>query len=317
MIGAPLGASTPSPLDGAGGLGHKPVVSPTPLPIARTVQELRAQVSAWRSAGERIALVPTMGALHEGHLSLVRLGRTRTDRVVASLFVNPTQFGPGEDFEAYPRDEAADARLLAEAGCDLLYAPAPTEMYSTASSTAVVVTGVSDPLEGALRPGHFQGVTTVVAKLLNQAQPDVAIFGEKDFQQLAVIRRMAADLDLPVEIVGAPIVRDADGLALSSRNAYLSAAQRTVAGRLNLILTDACRALAGGAAVTEVEAHGVRDLLAAGFDRVDYFEARDPDSLARLGPDPVAGPARLLAVAVLGHTRLLDNMPVPTRPPAP
>src|SRR5690348_331345 len=185
------------------------------LPIARTVAELRARVAAWRADGERVALTPTMGALHEGHLSLVRLGRAEADRVVASVFVNPTQFAPHEDFAAYPRDEARDAGLLAGAGCDLLFAPDVAEMYAPGFSTTVTVAGVSAPLEGAARPTHFAGVATVVAKLLLQAAPDVAVFGEKDYQQLQVIRRLARDLDLPVEIIGAPIVREPDGLAMS------------------------------------------------------------------------------------------------------
>ncbi|MFN3462384.1 MAG: 4-phosphopantoate--beta-alanine ligase, partial [Oceanibaculum sp.] len=173
-------------------------MSANPLPVVRTVAELRAQVRAWRSAGETVAMTPTMGALHEGHLSLVRLGKSRANRVLASIFVNPTQFGPNEDFERYPRDEAGDARLLASAGCDLLYAPDVSQIYPPDYATKVSVSGVSEPLDGAARPGHFDGVATVVAKLLNQAQPDVAVFGEKDFQQLQLIRRLARDLDLPV-----------------------------------------------------------------------------------------------------------------------
>src|ERR1700678_1500544 len=191
------------------------------LPACRTVAALREAVRGWRQAGERVALVPTMGFLHEGHLSLVRLGKTRADRGVASLVLNPTQFAPGEDFEAYPRDEARDGTLLASAGCDLLYAPAVEEMYPHGFATPVAVAGVSAPMDGAARPIHFAGVATVVAKLLTQALPDVAIFGEKDYQQLLVIRRMARDLDLPVEILGGQIVREPDGLALSSRNVYL------------------------------------------------------------------------------------------------
>jgi pantoate--beta-alanine ligase len=278
------------------------------LPIARTVADLRAQVAAWRREGLRVGLVPTMGALHEGHLSLVRLARTRADRVVASVFVNPTQFAPHEDFEAYPRDEAGDAALLAGAGCDLLFAPAVTEMYPPGASTTVIVRGVSEPLDGQFRPSHFAGVATIVTKLLNQCGPDVAVFGEKDFQQLQVIRRLAADLDLPVEIVGAPIIRDADGLALSSRNAYLTAAERPVAGRLNRILIEALRALRAGEAVDAVERNATAELRAIGFSQVDYVEARNPADLTRLGPGPAGGPIRILAAAHLGRTRLIDNM---------
>jgi pantoate--beta-alanine ligase len=280
------------------------------LPTVRSVVALRAQVAAWRAAGERVALVPTMGFLHEGHLSLVRLGRTRAQRVVASLFVNPTQFAPSEDFEAYPRDEARDGGLLASAGCDLLYAPTVAQMYPQGFSTTVSVAGVSAPMDGLARPTHFAGVATVVAKLLGQCQPDVAIFGEKDFQQLMVIRRLAADLDLKAEILGAPTVREPDGLALSSRNSYLTPAERAVAPTLNAALRTAADALRGGAAVAEAEAAGVATIHAAGFGPVDYFEVRSADDLARLGPGPVDHPARLFVAARLGKARLIDNIAV-------
>lgn len=280
----------------------------TPLPIVRTVAALRAEVRAWRAQGLKVGFAPTMGALHEGHLSLVRLARTRADRVVASVFVNPTQFGPNEDFEAYPRDEAGDAALLASAGCDLLYAPTVAEMYPPGASTTVTVGGVSEPLDGIARPGHFAGVATVVTKLLNQCAPDVAVFGEKDWQQLQVIRRLARDLDLSVEILGAPTARAADGLALSSRNAYLTAEQRPVAGRLNQVLRRAHDRLRAGERVDAVEAEAVAELLAAGFARVDYVEARVPETLERLGPGPATGPIRVLAAAHLGKARLIDNL---------
>jgi pantoate--beta-alanine ligase len=283
-------------------------MSTAPLPVARTVAALRAQVRAWRSAGETIGFAPTMGALHEGHLSLVRLAREHADRVVASVFVNPTQFGPNEDFDAYPRDEASDAGLLAGAGCDLLYAPSVGEMYPSGFATTVTVSGVSEPLDGAARPGHFAGVATVVTKLLSQCGPDVAVFGEKDYQQLQVIRRLVRDLDLPVEIVGAPTARAEDGLALSSRNAYLSAAERAIAPALARTLHDAAARLRAGAPVDETEAWAVAALQAAGFRKVDYVEVRSPDDLARLGPGAVAGPARILAAAFLGTTRLIDNI---------
>jgi pantoate--beta-alanine ligase len=285
-------------------------MSKSPLPIVRTVAELRAQAAVWRKAGARIGFTPTMGALHEGHLSLVRLARERTGRVVASVFVNPTQFGAGEDFEAYPRDEARDAGLLASAGCDLLFAPGVGEMYPQGFATTVSVTGVSEPLDGAARPGHFAGVATVVTKLLSQCGPDVAVFGEKDYQQLQVIRRLVRDLDLPVEIVGAPTARAEDGLALSSRNAYLSEAERQVAPALARTLAEACARLRGGAGVAETEAWAVAALGAAGFGKVDYVEARAADDLARLGAGPLAVPARVLAAAFLGRTRLIDNMAV-------
>lgn len=278
------------------------------LPVVRTVADLRARVGAWRQEGQRIGLVPTMGALHEGHLSLVRLARTRADRVVASVFVNPTQFGPNEDFEAYPRDEARDAALLADAGCDLLYAPSVEEMYPPGAATTITVAGVSEPLDGRARPGHFAGVATVVTKLLNQCAPDVALFGEKDFQQLQVIKRLVRDLDLPVAIVGGPTARAEDGLALSSRNAYLREGERPVAGRLNLILRRAFERLRAGEDVETVEREAVAELLAAGFTKVDYVEARVPDTLERLGPGPVRGPIRVLGAAHIGRTRLIDNL---------
>jgi pantoate--beta-alanine ligase len=280
------------------------------LPIVRTVAALRAQVRAWRAAGEKIALTPTMGFLHEGHLSLVRLGKARAGRVVASLFVNPTQFAPGEDFAAYPRDEARDAALLASAGCDLLFAPDAAQMYPAGFSTTVTVAGVSAEMDGLARPTHFAGVATVVTKLLNQCQPDIAIFGEKDYQQLMVIKRLARDLDLPVEILGAPTVREPDGLALSSRNVYLNHNQRGVAPQLNAALRTAAQALHAGAAVRETEAAGLAALRAAGFDPVDYFEVRAAEDLRRLGPGPIDTPARVFAAARLGKARLIDNCAV-------
>jgi len=278
------------------------------LPVVRTVADLRAQVRAWRAEGLRVGFVPTMGALHDGHLSLVRLAGTKTDRVVASIFVNPTQFAPHEDFEAYPRDEAGDMAQLASAGCDLLFAPSVEEMYPSGAATTVTVTGVTDSMDGIARPSHFPGVATIVTKLLNQCGPDVAVFGEKDFQQLQVIRRLVADLDIPVEIVGAPTARADDGLALSSRNAYLSADERKVAVRLNEVLRDALDRLRRGEPVETTEQHAVADLQAAGFTKIDYVEARTPDMLARLGPGPARGPIRLLAAAHVGRTRLIDNI---------
>jgi pantoate--beta-alanine ligase len=281
------------------------------LPIVRTVAALRAQVSAWRAEGLRIGLVPTMGALHEGHLSLVRRALEDADRVVVSLFVNPTQFAPGEDFEAYPRNEAQDAALLQSAGCALLFAPPPEVVYPPGFSTTVTVSGVSAPLEGERRPTHFAGVATVVAKLLIQAAPDVAVFGEKDYQQLQVIRRMARDLDIPTAIVGAPTVRAQDGLALSSRNAYLTAAQRPIAGALNLIVKAVAQAAARGEPVEPAEQAAREVLIEAGFDSVDYVEIRNAEDLSRLGPGPIGdAPARVLAAAWLGQTRLIDNVEV-------
>ena len=285
-----------------------------PVAIVRTVADLRARGATWRAAGERVALVPTMGALHEGHLSLVRLAQTRAVRVVTSVFVNPTQFGPHEDFDAYPRSEAADAAALASVDCDLLYAPGVDEMYPAGFATAVQVGGPAEGLDGAARPGHFAGVAVVVAKLLLQAGPDAAVFGEKDYQQLAVIRRMAADLDLPVEILGAPISREPDGLARSSRNVYLSAAEREAAPALFRALDAAAAALGAGASIAEAEAGARRALARAGFDPIDYVEVREAGTLAVPPPGRLRVPGRLLAAARLGRTRLIDNVPV--APPA-
>ncbi|HEY2177398.1 MAG TPA: pantoate--beta-alanine ligase [Caulobacteraceae bacterium] len=279
-------------------------------PIVRTPAELRARLAAIRAGGDRVGLVPTMGALHAGHLSLIALARSRSDFIVASIFVNPTQFAPGEDFQAYPRDEAGDVRQLASAGCDLVYSPEAAAMYPAGFSTTVSVAGVSAPLEGAFRPQHFTGVATVVAKLLIQAAPDIAVFGEKDYQQLQVIRTLARDLDLDVEILGAPIVRDVDGLALSSRNAYLTTAERQVASMLHQSLANAAAALSRGARIAEAEAEAVEVLAGAGFDPIDYLEVRDPETLDRLGPGPLPGPARILAAARLGRARLIDNLAV-------
>ncbi|MBV9511347.1 MAG: pantoate--beta-alanine ligase [Caulobacteraceae bacterium] len=278
--------------------------------IVRTVSDLRAHVAAWRAAGERVGLVPTMGALHEGHLSLVRIAKARTGRVVTSIFVNPTQFAPHEDLDAYPRREARDAELLAAEACDLIFAPTVAEMYPQGFSTAVSVSGVSAPMDGAARPHHFGGVATVVTKLLIQCAPDVAVFGEKDYQQLQVIRRLARDLDLPVEIVGGPTLRAEDGLALSSRNAYLSEAERPIAGRLNLVLASAAKVLADGAPIATVEAEGRAALAAAGFGKIDYFEVRDAGDLSTPPPGPILKPVRVFAAAWLGKTRLIDNMAV-------
>jgi pantoate--beta-alanine ligase len=286
------------------------VIEDHALPIVRTVAALRAHLTPWRERGETVALVPTMGALHEGHLSLVHAARGQADRVVASVFVNPRQFGPREDFAAYPRTEVEDAGLLAAARCDLMYAPGPEEMYPPGFATTVSVEGVTDVLCGAARAGHFGGVATVVTKLLTQVGPDVAIFGEKDYQQLMVIRRLARDLDLRVEVLGAPTVRDPDGLALSSRNAYLSDAERAVAPALHAALQAAAASLAAGQPVEAVEARGRATLEAAGFGPLDYFEVRGADDLARRGPGPADGPSRVFVAAWLGRTRLIDNVAV-------
>jgi pantoate--beta-alanine ligase len=286
------------------------VTAPSPK-IVRTVAELRAQVSAWKAAGERVALVPTMGALHEGHLSLIQLGQTLARRTVASVFVNPKQFAPHEDFDSYPRGEARDAALLAGVGCDLMFAPNVDEMYAPGFSTTVNLTGVSEPLEGAARPQFFGGVATVVTKLLLQSQADVAIFGEKDYQQLQVIKRVVKDLDIPVEIVGAPTARADDGLALSSRNAYLSPEERAAAVALPNAIKAAAKAVAAGGRIDEAEEAAKAAILAAGFRQVDYVDIREAGDLSRLGPGPIGDAAgRILVAAWLGKTRLIDNMAV-------
>lgn len=278
------------------------------LPVARDTAGLRAAVADWRKQGLTVGLTPTMGALHEGHLSLVRAAKARCDRVVASLFVNPRQFAPQEDFERYPRDEDGDARQLAGAGCDLLYAPDRGAMYPEAFATSVIVTSVSTPLEGEFRPHFFGGVATVVTKLLLQCLPDAAFFGEKDYQQLLVIKRLTRDLDIPVEIVGCPTVREHDGLAMSSRNAYLSGEERRAAAQLNVVLRDAIKSVRAGQAVAVAEAEAARRLAAAGFSSVDYVAICNAETLAPVAD--LGSPARILAAAWLGKTRLIDNMPV-------
>ncbi|MFC3711855.1 pantoate--beta-alanine ligase [Sphingoaurantiacus capsulatus] len=278
------------------------------MPIVRTVAELRATVAGWRRDGLNVALVPTMGALHAGHLALVAEGLRRADRVIATIFVNPKQFGPAEDLDRYPRQEAADAQALDGQGCSLLFAPGVAEMYPAGFATNVSVSGVTDDLDGAARPGHFDGVATVVSKLLNQAQADVAIFGEKDYQQLLTIRRLARDLDIPTEIVGHPTIRESDGLALSSRNAYLSADERARAVELPRAMAAAAAEIVGGGDVESTLAGTVQRLLAAGFGAVDYVELRDANTLEII--EKLDRPARLLAAARMGATRLIDNIAV-------
>ncbi len=279
-----------------------------PIPILRDTTSLRAQMRDWQTQGQRTALVPTMGALHDGHASLVTTALAHAGRVVVSVFVNPTQFGPSEDFDAYPRQELTDVTIAAAAGAHAVYAPDAHTMYPAGFATSVMVAGLSEGLCGPWRPGHFEGVATIVTKLLIQAQADVAVFGEKDFQQLAIIRRLACDLDIPTRIIGAPLVRDADGLALSSRNARLSPAQRVTALALPRILAQCAARIRAGAPVAQVLAEGRQALLDAGCAQVDYLELRDPDTLSLM--DALDKPARLLAVARVGDVRLLDNMPV-------
>jgi len=276
----------------------------------RTIRDLRAQVAVWRDAGERVALVPTMGAIHAGHLSLLAKAKAKADRVVTSLFVNSLQFGPREDFQAYPRDEAEDAAALAAGGSDLLYAPESSEMYPPGFSTKVRVGDLTEDLCGAARPNHFDGVATVVAKLLLQCAPDITIFGEKDYQQLLVIKRLVRDLDIPVEIAGGAIVREDDGLALSSRNAYLSPAERKIAPVLYQTICNVAADLEQGRGADDASAAARFKLEAAGF-RVDYVAVRNPDTLEALhGP---VKDARVLTAVRLGKTRLIDNLPVPSQ----
>jgi pantoate--beta-alanine ligase len=276
--------------------------------IIREINALRRAVAELRRGDAGIALVPTMGALHAGHMALIRHAKRYADQVIASIFVNPTQFGPNEDLGTYPRREAEDAAMLEAEGCALLWAPEAATMYPDGHATTVSVAGVSDNLDGAARPGHFEGVATIVAKLLNQVQPDVALFGEKDYQQLAVIRRMVADLDLPVRIVGVPTQRDADGLALSSRNAYLSSDERLAARALPRALVEAAQAIRNGLGVADALVQATDKLAAAGFAPIDYVELCDATSLKPIGE--LIGPARLLAAARLGNTRLIDNLEV-------
>ena len=279
------------------------------LATVRTVTDLRRTVARWRQGGKSVALVPTMGALHEGHLSLMRLARRTCDRVVASVFVNPQQFAPHEDFGAYPRQEARDAAQLAGEGVDLLYAPPVAAMYPDGFSTTITVAGVSHGLCGHFRPQMFPGVATVVTKLLLQAGPDVAIFGEKDYQQLQVIRRLVRDLDIPVQVVGGPTVREPDGLAMSSRNAYLTPEERAIANRLYAALHAVADAvIQPDPTVKTILSKARQGLLATGFRDVDYIEVRDAETL-----DPVERvdrPARVLGAAWLGRARLIDNVAI-------
>jgi len=277
--------------------------------IARTVKALRAEVARWRRRRKTVALVPTMGALHDGHMSLVRLALNQADRVVVSVFVNPAQFGPTEDFGRYPRTWNADMKRLAAAKVDLVFAPAMREIYPEGFATRLAPGGpaVAD-LEDRFRPHHFGGVATVVTKLLIETTPDWAYFGQKDFQQLLVVRRLARDLDLPVKIVGGPTVREKDGLALSSRNVYLSPTERAAAPALHRALRDSANAIAAGQPIEDAIAAGRAAIEKAGFTP-DYLEARHAETLA-----PIAsvqeGPVRLLAAARIGATRLIDNVAV-------
>jgi len=275
------------------------------LETVRTVADLRAAVKGWRQEGHSIGLVPTMGALHLGHMALVKASLEATTRTIATIFVNPKQFGPAEDLDSYPRHEAADSELLAAAGVDLLFAPSVPEMYGDDFATGVHIDGLGDIFEGSARPGFFDGVATVVAKLLCQAAADSAFFGEKDYQQLLVIRRMAQDLNIPTAIEGVPTVREADGLAMSSRNAYLTAAERATAPMLFKVIADIATRLAAGGGAADLSQEGLGRLIDAGFTCVDYLAVVDGETLA---PATRGRPARVLVAARLGQARLIDNV---------
>lgn len=275
----------------------------SPVEIVRTLQNLRQKVAGWRAAGETVALVPTMGALHEGHLQLVRIGHRRAKRCVVSIFVNPAQFAPHEDFGRYPRDEAGDLSKLALVGCDLVWAPDKDEMYPDGFATRVVPAGAAEGLETDFRPDFFGGVATVCTKLFQQVGADFAVFGEKDYQQLCVIRQTVRDLNLPLEIIAAPTVREGDGVAMSSRNRYLSPEERSIAPTVHRVITDVATAVGKGSAAAAI-AEGREKLQAAGF-RIDYLEVRDAETLKASQP---GRPKRVLVAAWLGNTRLIDNV---------
>lgn len=280
------------------------------LTIARTRREAQEWARATRAAGRRIAFAPTMGALHDGHVSLVRHGLERADVVASSIFVNPTQFAPSEDFSTYPRSEQRDIDMLATAGCNFVYCPAIAEIYPPGDSTRVLVRDLSHILEGEVRPHFFEGVATVVSRLFLHVSPDLALFGEKDYQQLLIIRRMTADLGFQVEILGCPTLREADGLAMSSRNAYLRPELRAQAALLNQVMRAAAMRLEAGDPIRVATDEARAALLAQGYASVDYIEARRADTLAPLGADtaPAGAPGRLLMAARLGGVRLIDNM---------
>jgi pantoate--beta-alanine ligase len=278
-----------------------------PVKISRSVKDLRKHVAKWREAGKSVALVPTMGALHDGHLTLVKLAKKKADRVVVSIFVNPTQFAPTEDLSRYPRDEEGDLAKLAAADTDLVWAPALEEMYPEGFSTTITPGSAADGLEGTIRPHHFGGVATVCCKLFSQVSPDFAVFGEKDYQQLIVLRQMVRDLNLPLKIVGAPTKRAADGLALSSRNAYLSEKERTIAPAMYGILSLLAKDIGEGADIAAGIADAKRKLRAAGFASVDYVEVRNAETLGAV--ERADGQKlRVLAAVRLGKTRLIDNV---------
>ncbi|MDA0996628.1 MAG: pantoate--beta-alanine ligase [Proteobacteria bacterium] len=277
------------------------------MQVIRTIADLRSHVATWRRDGHRVGLVPTMGALHPGHASLIKRSAADADRTVVTIFVNPTQFSPQEDFATYPRDEARDLDIITGAGGHLVFAPEIREVYRDGHRTKVEVQSLGQTLEGEFRPHFFVGVATIVAKLLIQALPDIAVFGEKDYQQLCVIRQMAQDLDIPTEIIGAETVREPDGLAMSSRNRYLSNAERIIAPAMHAAISQAAGRIAKGANPATAAAEAVSEVLSAGFQRVDYIAARDAETLR----EPAKGrPMRILATAWLGQARLIDNVAV-------
>ncbi len=282
------------------------------LPVIRQTVQLRQIVQQWRRRGHKVALVPTMGGLHEGHLSLVRLAKQQASRVIVSVFVNPTQFAPHEDFDNYPRNEERDWHKLLSAQADAMYAPDVHEIYPHDFATRVEVAGVAQTLEGISRPHFFSGVTTVITKLFLQSLPDIAMFGEKDYQQLLVIKQLVRDLNFPITIVAGPIVREADGLAMSSRNMYLDVEERATAPQLYAVLVDMAQDLASGRAVEETVRKGFARLESVGF-RIDYLEVRDAENLIPAGLT-VEKPARLLAAVYLGRVRLIDNIAVAPAP---
>jgi len=280
------------------------------LVVARTRAEVQAYRRQMQAQGKRVAFIPTMGALHEGHLSLVRLGLEKADVAASSIFVNPTQFAAHEDLSTYPRAEAEDLRKLQEAGCSFCYCPTASEMYPPGDSTRVQVKDLSHMLEGEVRPHFFEGVASVVSRLFLHVGPDVAVFGEKDYQQLLVIRRMVQDLGFPIEIVGGPTMREPDGLAMSSRNAYLSAEERTTAAALPRVMQEASARIAAGERISATAEDARQALIAAGLKSVDYVAMRRADTLAPFGGDtaPVGATGRLLVAARIGKTRLIDNV---------
>ena len=278
------------------------------MEVLRTIAELRQHTSRWRITGQTIGLIPTMGALHNGHLSLIKLAQGKCDRIIATIFVNPRQFLPNEDFDEYPRNEESDIQKLIGMGVDLLFAPKAPEMYQPDASTTVIISKLTDCLCATSRPGFFDGVGTVVTKLLIQALPDLAIFGEKDYQQLLVIKRLTRDLDIPAEIIGAPTIREADGLAVSSRNVFLSKANRETAAKVFEILKKTATAIALGNDVLVTCEEARSELMLAGFSEIDYFEARHSETLELIQSFENSG--RLFAAVWLGSTRLIDNLEI-------